>query len=123
MNIFSMVTGFETEDPEDHRVTNVMIDYTPVPMVFIEPFDPVQPAHYRHVPEGASHCRTARQTGLATYATRQSARCWRREPIHENASTRPSPGAVGKMNCPGFLAAFFLVKGCSYTQVLSKRGS
>ncbi|WP_193510167.1 PASTA domain-containing protein [Cryobacterium sp. BB736] len=38
---FGMVTGFETEDPEDHRVANVMIDDTPVLMVFIEPFDAV----------------------------------------------------------------------------------
>lgn len=36
---FGVVTGFETDDPGDHRVANVLIDNSPVPMVFIEPFD------------------------------------------------------------------------------------
>ena len=38
---FGFVTGFATEDAADHRVADVLIDGTPVPMVFIEPFDAV----------------------------------------------------------------------------------
>ena len=36
---FGIVTGFATEDAEDHRVADVQINGTPVPMVFITPFD------------------------------------------------------------------------------------
>jgi hypothetical protein len=35
---FGVVTGFETEDPNDYSVANVLIDGAVVPMVFIQPF-------------------------------------------------------------------------------------